>query len=290
MSNNDKKPLNDSIEKKIVGDMRDKIKLLKKTEININKIAKLQLDSLNSINYCKKILIDLDKLSRSLNIEESKILKDYITSKNTEADQIRFDLEKTFINEVNRELLKNDMKLEGHVPKLKVGFYTLLLKTDQKKCELFYGPGEEKISDLKLDPTDIVKKIYNHRKKLDSLTEKTNDFLDLLNEAYTRILKTTPSVIGKKANIINVMNQLAFLKQDMKFFKDPKRENFRDYGRIQFSYDLYKYMSTHENKYFIILTPSTRLQAKNRENYLWVPKGENVDDGTIYSTIEIRGE
>jgi hypothetical protein len=108
------------------------------------------------------------------------------------------------------------------------------------------------------------------------------ELLQRIHSAYYRVVGGKR---GEPAPIIEVLAELAYLLQSQKFRQDPRKENYRSYGRADFSYDLYrvrKYQSSNLSR--LRLNVATRIDTRRRANFLWVPDDES-GKGTTYSKL-----
>ncbi|NVM22570.1 MAG: hypothetical protein HWN68_12425 [Desulfobacterales bacterium] len=270
---------------KQITDLKKKLGNLTRLMKNYSKIETKSLESLQKLNFT---LLKIERRASSL---EEGSLKDslmiWIEEEQKELEEINTKLKSRFLIDLDKSLREKGLNLKGRMHNLKCGFYTIDIDLINNRCKLYYGPKEEFIVILKLDIETITQFIVHHRKQLDASFSYPAIFLSQLNKAYKAVTNRLEDQHGKKAPIIDVMVELSILKQSRKFRTDPLRENFQDYGRVQFSYDLYRIIQIPTKTFTLRLSTATRSQARNRGEYLWVPKNER-GDGTIYSYIELR--
>jgi len=253
----------------------------------MKKYSKIEPNSLESVQKLSSTLAKIEGMASSL--EECSLkasLMSSIEEETKKLEDLSTNLTSSFAIGLDKLLSEKGLKLKGRMPKLTCGFYTIDVDINNSRCKLYYGPKEEFIITLKLDTEVISDFIALHRKQLDTSFSNLDIFISQLEKAYRTVTNRSEDQHGKKTPIIKVMTELSILKQSRKFLTDPLRSNFQDYGRIQFSYDLYRVFQTPLKRLTLRLSPATRNQARNRAEYLWVPKDER-GNGTIYSYIEL---
>lgn len=270
------------------------LKLISEQKKNLSSISrylknysKREPSSLESVRQLQAILKNL--VQRAQSLEDGAIrqsLENWIIEETHGLKLIASRLRTSFAEKLYTLLRDEGLRLEGHLPSLKTSFYILEVDFERNICKIFYGQDKEPVVNLKINSQEVTQYIVSHRKKLDTSFEDLDMFLTHLEKAYSTILKQTENKFGKKARIIDTMIELAVLKQNRAFMIDPLKKNFQNYGRVQFSYDLYRLMRDPSQSMRLKLYTATRGQARNRRDYLWVPKNER-GEGTIYSYIEL---
>ncbi|MBN2055694.1 hypothetical protein JW905_12265 [bacterium] len=91
---------------------------------------------------------------------------------------------------------------------------------------------------IPLRPAAIVKAVESAHRELTGKSMDAGAFIKLLFEAYRRVLKFANDAPGERANVIDVLAELAFVLQRDTFRRDPRRELFQSYSRARFSHDL----------------------------------------------------
>ena len=267
----------------INADLTKQKKAISKIQTEIKKYNKLKPTSINQIFQLNKTLENIKKTLPDIHpIELRENIDKYIT-KETKTNHERLnELEKTFGKELYEQLKKHELKLEGHLPLLKVNYYGLNLDLENNRCKIYYGWDEEQIGVEKIDPIKITEFITNYESKL----EKTSLDPSILLKSYNKIVKQQKNTLGKKVPIVQLLLQVAIDKQNTAFNKDPSEKNYKSYDRVQFSHDLYKLK--RDKKLKIRLHPANRAQVKTQNTYLWIPI--TPTSGQVYSHIELMEE
>jgi hypothetical protein len=151
--------------------------------------------------------------------------------------------EEEFIYNFNREFKESFQKIGvnvgGSYPEFKVGIFNIKVDFNLGKAELFFCKELMK-GNIALDIKKIIKEYERADKEIRQRRFEPLEFIKLLFEAYKRAVKISNLDIGKRVNIIEVMKELALLMQSNSFAINPKKENYRSYGRAYFAYDLYR--------------------------------------------------
>ena len=273
--------------KNILSKIDDEKKVLSKISKNIKKFSAREnkVQTIEDLLYINKIINSIDSDISSLSSDK---IRDLITNwSNNEKKDIESNINKlqsNFAMNLYNNLKDIGIKLEGHMPKLKAGFYKLEINLLKNECNILFGQDKEKITTIKVDPQAISKYIENHQEKLENNYESSDTFVHKLEKAYSNAVKKSDN-LNTQVPIIELMLELSMLKQSNQLKSNPSRLSYKNYGRIQFSYDLFRLIQDRPEGYNIKLSTATRDQARNRGKYLWIPKN-NRGEGSIFSHLE----
>jgi len=241
--------------------------------------------TLASLRKTRKSLQRIEKMI--VPIEEENIRKNFYNwfeKEKKNLDSLESRIQSTFPERLYNELYSYNLKLEGHIPNLKTGYYVLNINFNNNQCKIYYGPDKELIAKLKINAEQIANYIVQHKNDLEKSYESYDNLINHLEKAYSNVTQKFDKTLDKKAPIIEVMHEIAKEKAITDTQKKPPK-----YGRIQFSYDLSRLLRNPSDQIRIKLSTATRAQARSRKNYLWIPKNER-GDGAIYSHIEVIKE
>ncbi|MEO0097259.1 MAG: hypothetical protein ABIK78_04085 [candidate division WOR-3 bacterium] len=246
---------------------KDELFLLEK---NLKKIKEL----------CEKIEFnDLKNLVYEWIKKEEEWLKNAILEK-----------QENFGRELKEELEKNQLSFSGIFPNIKIGIFTLEINFDLNTCQLFYGPKIEKLkTKIPLNPQTIVKILKDYLKYLHQ-TFNPNEYFKKLLFAYERYLFFQKLNWGEKIFLTDLLSELIFLLQKKEFYLDPKKENFKEYSRINFSYDLYRLKTSLGNQlenYSFKLWIAPFDATLDKKKSVWIPNNE-MGEGTYFSYISFE--
>lgn len=203
-------------------------------------------------------------------------------------EEARGELGRRFGVELEQWLQETGRSLSGHYPELKTGLFTIELDFDGGHAILWYGPKQERLGRYRLSPREVASRVQKGERDLGSELP-IEDFLTRLEEAYLSCVEGRRS---RKAPIIQVLCQLSYLLQTPHFRSDPKKENYRGYGRADFSYDLYRVQREADRtrqSHRLHLAIATRSQTEQRARHLWVPEGAD-GRGSAYSHLTFGEE
>lgn len=252
----------------------------------IKKYKKIDNESLTDIITRRKIIVSIEKKLHDFNDEKikHKVLM-WIETENSIMDALNAKLQSEFAMDLYNELQFNNLKLRGHMPKLKASFYNIDVDFQKNLCNLTYGLDNDHIANLKINPKNISEYMVKVNQNLDKQYGDGKLFQNNIVEAYENIISKAKTRAGK-VSIIDVLLEISLLKQGRKFRIDPSRKNYSTYSRIQFSYDLFRLLKDHPTEIRLKLSTATRAQATNKLHYLWIPKNSR-GEGSIFSYIEV---
>jgi len=258
-----------------------------------------QINNYNKIKAKKENFLILDKYLRKIKEYAEKIESDELKNllfswiKEEEEDLKKVILEKqeNFGKELKEELEKNNLSLSGIFPTLRVGLFTLEINFDLNTCQIFYGPKIEKLKvKLPLSPTLIVKALKAYYDYLNQ-PFSPKEYFEKLLKAYERLLAFQRLNFGEKVFLIDLLSELIFLLQKKEFYLDPRKENFKEYSRIKFSYDLYRLKTSFGNtcdNYRFKLWVAPFDATLDRKKSIWIPNNIETGEGTYFSFISFE--
>ena len=211
-----------------------------------------------------------------------------MTKYRNDLDEVQKEIEKRFGLELNDALKKVNISLSGQYPDLKAGLFTIQINFESMSATLWFGPKQEYLFKCRLTVKDIVDKIINSTMelgcKLDSI-----EFARKLEEAF---LKQSTKLMSKAVPIIKVLTEFALSTQSSQFYQDPRRDNYRGYGRADFSYDLFKRVKLEPESILskkLHLSVASLADTKKRQDFLWIPD-DITGKGTTYAYLQFKEE
>ena len=257
--------------------------------MSLKKIDKYQSDPLNNLYKIKQEVVKIEKMLKQSKLENftKKDVDQYIQSVKSKTPKWEEDVKKTFGQRLEDELKKAGFELRGHYPLLKVSFYTLEVNFENFRVIIWYGPQQEKLETSKLNPEEIVKKLRIIHNKITQRHFDDSEFLSKLYEAYKISVYRQNKKLGDQVAISDILFEYVFLIQDKKFRVNPIKTNYREYGRVFFSYDLYRLKERRFNNKELSLITATRAYTKRKSDFLWIPSNER-GDGNYISHVKFR--
>ncbi|MBI4491976.1 MAG: hypothetical protein HY690_04200 [Chloroflexi bacterium] len=213
-------------------------------------------------------------------------LRSWVAEQLERLEAVEQERSQRFGLELSEALAPLGLTLAGLSPDLHAGLFTIELRFDQGHAVLWYGPKQERLAECKLSAADVANSVERAREQLGSPRPEA-EFLQRLREAYSR-------VAGSKASdpvpIVDLLPEVAFLVQGPRFRQDPRAANFKDYGRADFSYDLFCLGRAPGGSFDHLprLTVAVRKYTSQRADFLWVPDDES-GKGTTYSHLCFPG-
>lgn len=220
--------------------------------------------------------------------DDLKKVKEFILERKKMLEQPKHKLKMYLGAELDRRFGEKGWHIEGNFPELRVGVLTLEFLISQEQVRIWYGPKVELLGRSKLVTDDITKeagKIYEELECASFKDEET--FLKLLFDVYFGILKREGLDFGANVSIIDWLSEIAWHKQEKKFFADPRKEHFKSYGRTQLSYDLFRLRPREYRTYELRLGVASREQTKKKDDNLWIPRNSK-GDGTHFAFVSFR--
>jgi hypothetical protein len=276
---------------------KDLLKTLSKEGANIRDIQKSirtvkRLTENEPLDNLYKIKQEVVKIERTLKQSKLEVfvkdgIEQHIQPVKSKIPEWEEKAKKSFGQRLEQALQQLGFELKGHYPTLKVSFYTLKMDLDINTVEIWYGPEQEKLDSSKLIPETIVQKLKNAHAQITQRKFDDKTFLSRLYDAYRVAVYCKDGKIGDAAPISDVLSNLAFLIQNRRFKMNPLKENYREYGRVFFSYDLYRLKERRIGNLELGLVTATRAYTRKRSGFLWIPSNER-GDGSYISHIKFR--
>ncbi len=199
--------------------------------------------------------------------------------------EFRFDFGKRLI----AGLEGSGLAVRGQLPVLRIGFFTIRVDFERGKATIFWGPEIEEIkSGIGLEPAGLARLVRSYQESLKAKrVREPADFLARLLSAYRRRCTADGLAEGARVLLSDLLAELVLMSQPESFRVNPVRENFVEYPRIRFSYDLYLLKRSGVRT---VAGQELRLTVANfdatvkKSRALWVPDSEE-GDGTYYSYI-----
>ena len=181
--------------------------------------------------------------------------------------------------ELEKALALLGLELRGHVPLLTAGVFSIEVVQDRSIIVLWFGPRQERLGEYPLAAAVVANAIGKLSTGLGSGLSH-QDFVTRLGRAlsYCRLDADTDGMVP----IVSLLRQMALAIQNNDFSRNPVRQNYRDYGRVDFACDLMR------NKSAVRLRTATREYARSRDTALWIPSEDQRGDGSLYSHIALK--
>jgi hypothetical protein len=276
---------------------KDLLKTLSKEGANIKDIQKsirtvkrlAENEPLTNLYKIKQEVAKIEKTLKQSKLDEfvKEGIEQHIQPVKLKIPEWEEKAKKSFGQQLEQTLQQLGFELKGHYPTLKVSFYTLKIDLDNNNVEIWYGPEQEKLDSSKLIPETIAQKLQYAHAQITQRKFDDNTFLSSLYDAYRVAVYRNDGKIGDAAPITAILSNLAFLIQSRNFKMNPTKSNYRDYGRVFFSYDLYRLTERKIENLELSLVSATRAYTRRRADFLWIPSNEK-GGGNYISHIKFR--
>ena len=255
----------------------------------IKSIDKYQDDPVSNLYKIKQEVVKIEKMLKQSKLDDfvEKNIEQRIGGIKSKIPEWEENAKKTFGQNLENELRKVGFELRGHYPLFKVSFYTLKVDLENFKVSIWYGTEQEKLETCKSVPEDIAKKLKIIHDKITQRHFNDNEFLSKVYEAYKSSVYRQNKKLGDQISISDILFEYAFLIQDKKFRTNPIKDNYKEYGRVLFSYDLYRLKERRLNDRELSLVTATRAYTRRKSDFLWIPSNER-GDGSYISHIKFR--
>jgi len=264
---------------------------IREIEDSIRTLKRLtRKESTNDLYKIKQEVVKVEKASKQSRLDEflrGGIEQHIIQPIKSKIPELEEKAKKSFGQNLEQTLKKEGFELKGHYPTLKVMFYTFKVDLDINNVEVWYGPEQEKLDAPELIPKVIVQKLKKVHAQITQRKFSEKNYLSNLHKAYILTVSSNGGKRGDAAPIIEVLSNLAFLIQTRQFKVDPVKEHYRGYGRVFFSYDLYRLKRRRIENLELNLVTATRAYTRSRTGFLWIPSNEK-GDGSYISHIKFR--
>jgi hypothetical protein len=180
--------------------------------------------------------------------------------------------------QLSRACQAKDLPFAGNYPDFRSRLFHIHMDKERGKSLIWYGPQQEKLDVVEHEVNAIIKALEQAPRQISS---------ELDGSTLSDLIRQTFDEYGRKPyNIIHFLPLLTLVisRRNKSFREDPVPEHYYKYGRVRFSYDLYRYRD--ELSPLITLKTATRMNTNRKEDYLWVPKpDEETGRGTNYGMI-----
>lgn len=244
----------------------------------------MKKDLVMNVYKCEELILKIEKEITLHPIDgvKERIL-DWVREERGSIEKAKEEFIFQFANGLSDLLKTKGFELKGQYPNLYCGLYSIRLEFALGRVRIGWGP--EHIGTSKLLPQEIVQFIERFERGLRERPFDPSDFASRLFEAYKRRLAIEGKEMGEKVSLVDLLNELVFLKQDKAFYQDPTKKNFKGYGRCMFGYDLYRLKKSNKMGPIRLYT-ATFDATRFKDKVIFVPEGKG---GTRYGYISFEG-
>jgi hypothetical protein len=253
---------------------------------SFKQIKSLEADPIKNV-YGISSTIDAikSKLTQSSEfVNGKKTIDEWLNAYTVTIESNKKQLHDSFGRALESFIKAKNIELKGQFPELKAGIFTIEVDFNLGNCQLWYGPRQELLLKTKLDPEEVSHKIESLMVQLNAPINESS-LIQQLHTAYLNIIRKQNRQEGERAEIIQILNELALIRQDNRFHINPLKEYYKEYTRAQFSYDLFRINKNALGTKSLVLVGAVRMDAVSRTGFIWVPsdeKGNGSSFGYLY--------
>ncbi len=200
-------------------------------------------------------------------------------------EEFRFEFGREFLSGLDG----SGMRVQGQLPFLRVGLFSVQVDFSSGRATVFWGPGVERLrSGVRLESGELVRVLRSYQEGLERWgIREPREFLLRLWSGYQRVCVLRGVAEGERVFLVELLGELVLMMQSDGFRVNPVRERFVEYPRVRFSYDLYLLrrsgVRTVEGREVRLSVANFDATAE-KARALWVPDNEE-GEGTYYSYI-----
>jgi hypothetical protein len=271
-----------------VENIRKELSKIKRKTESLNKIlanyGALKKEAISNVYKLEELLHQIKKLVNEYDTQPlmGRILH-WSEEEEREIGLLKKEAKHRFGRELSEAVRKVGIELRGQYPNLYANLYHIKVEFERGVASVYWGP--EFVKRTKPNSALILEVIKQHKSSLEGDGFSPEDFKVKLYDAYRRVVLNRGLEIGERVPIVEVLTELVFLIQGKKFRYDPKRSNFKEYGRINFGYDLYRLRRSGKAD-ALTLFVATFDATRSKESAIFVPDSES--GGTRYAYISFR--
>ena len=121
-------------------------------------------------------------------------------------------------------------------PEFRLGLFTVGVDFSRRVAILRYARND--LATLPLNADAILEACQKQHAFLEGTRFDPGAFFEQFLAAYQVRLHRLGLSFGNRIDVVDLLGELAFLRQDPSFFENPRREDFIPYSRVQLAYDL----------------------------------------------------
>jgi hypothetical protein len=273
----------------ILGRMKQDARLVSPLTRRIREYERLAASGEGNAHLLEKALQRVRKVLDGLSPSEThQSLEDWYGRQAERIRQMKDEFRYRFGNDLKAALAQQGLELQGQFPKLRAGLYSISVDFEAGYAGVFWGPEIERIrTRAALSVSEIARLVASFDARLRKAEFKPDAFLRALSEGYDRRLSELQLASGSRVYLVELLSFVAFARQPKKFAVNPSRENFQEYSRIHFGFDLYRLKQSGN-----LLLGDRRMQlavatfdsTTEKSKSIWIPDNEQ-GAGTYYSYL-----
>ena len=185
-----------------------------------------------------------------------------------------------FAKDLRAAFATEGIALKGDPPRFYADPIAIEVDASRAKVHLKYGRETLNAKPIAMETVGVVAAFAKAKKSLAGRKVSQREMLDLLFEAYRRVLLHSTGQMGDRVNIVDCYRELVWLKQSAAFRREPSKNSFFEYPRAYFGYDILQLRKSnllnhrnHRLQFGIATIDATGDDLRT----IWAPDG--ADDG-----------
>ena len=264
--------------------------LLTKVQTSLKKIAAPEENAARRVSVLRKELVIVEKSISDLRLDPVILqgIQTDIKKAREELKEKEDELKTKFGLALANSLKASGFTVEGNYPKFKTSFYTIDVDIIADKVTLWFGAEIEKLATIKAIPEQVVESFLKNHEAITKRPFDERAFLKMLRTAYQMYLAASQKSFGNDAPLSEIHALFSLLMQKEKFRKNPVIENYTEYSRAMFSYDLSRLKKRTIDQAELRLITATMMDTRNKGEFFWIPSFEGTPAGT-YARMKFIG-
>jgi hypothetical protein len=168
-----------------------------------------------------------------------------VTSAREQLDQLRMELRRTLIRELESACCEAERpfrRLGDSPPELLLAPFTVTL--DMSALEAVVSYARQELVRVEADTSAILKVVEREEKALSKGQPPPEKLFQELLVAYSGLLGRSGQAIGTRVDLIEILPELALLRQSPGFRSNPVRERFTTFSKAHFLFALARLRAT----------------------------------------------
>lgn len=186
------------------------------------------------------------------------------------------DLSFTFARDLRLALEEQGITVTGSNERLIAQPFVIEVNKQHGGVNIKFGQEILNTKPIGLDPDQVVKALASARKSVAGRKTDLGQLLKQIFTAYNRVIASTGTQFGARANVVECYREVVWLRQSDSFKRKPSKSTFADYPRAYFTYDvlqlrqqnLFKY-GNHTLHFGVATIDATNNEARS----MWMPDG-----------------
>jgi hypothetical protein len=178
------------------------------------------------------------------------------------------------------------IEVSGNPPKFEVGRFEIAANFLTRSASISYGK-EVVVKRVSLSVDAILKAYQTAAKSITRRNENADAWMGQFYAAWESA-RARRNTEDKRANIVDCYFEMVLLRQPKTFFSAPAKNNFAEYTRPQFAYDLFEIATRPQRAYknlVVFAHAATRSQTDSSTRSMWVVEGQGPHDGRYIGDI-----